>query len=489
MKFSAKNIIKSIAFLVIFSIGLIGLYSVLKWKDTNGDYLSTFESLYSLEKDEVDVVFVGPSFTYQTMNPAVFWQDYGISSFTMSVSGQGKDSAVAGIKEVLKTQTPKVVMVDASEALFDKYEVRGNLYRNTISMDLSVNNIELISDTVDPDERMDYVLRWPIVHTRYKELKKYDFVQNQASIATLGYRYVFDIIPRSGGVETNPTNEAVEISETNKVWVDELEQLAKENNFELVFYVTPGAIYGDYRLIINGFAAYLEQKSIAFIDMDKTELAAELDYSTDFTDYRHVSYFGSRKVMRYIAGYLAANYVLYDHRGEEGYSAWKVAVDYMEHCIADYEIINAQNVDSYDVNFVNSVFTIDSSDTIAKYTDGKDSLVVVIALEGDYMNASPDIKNLVMSLGLSEQEYQSKGTWIFDGNSEIGCLYDVGTFRLKINESENLIVERKISILEDYTTLVSIGDSVYRETIYNNSGAYVFIYDKTTETVVCNSYL
>ena len=110
-KTTIKHIIQGLIFLLLFGVGLLGLYKVFNWKDTSGDYLSSMEQMYNLPNDVIDVAFFGPSVVYCGINPAVLWDEAGIASFNAAISGQDREASYYYIKEFLKKQSPKVVFV------------------------------------------------------------------------------------------------------------------------------------------------------------------------------------------------------------------------------------------------------------------------------------------------------------------------------------------------------------------------------------------
>ena len=179
--------------LLLFGVGLLGIYKVFNWKDTSGDYYSSMEQMYNLPKEVIDVAFFGPSVVYCGINPAVLWEEAGIASFNAAISGQDREASYYFVKEFVKKQSPKVVFISGMLFQNDKYLVQGNLYRNTLSMRNSENYKDLV-DAVVPNNDMtetntvwDYYLRWPIIHSRYKEIKKNDFVPIEEYEKSLGY--------------------------------------------------------------------------------------------------------------------------------------------------------------------------------------------------------------------------------------------------------------------------------------------------------------
>lgn len=47
-----------------------------------------------------------------------------------------------------------------------------------------------------------------------------------------------------------------------------------------------------------------------------------LNPETDMAEASHLNYRGTEKLSRYLAGWLASNYDLADHRGDEAYASW-----------------------------------------------------------------------------------------------------------------------------------------------------------------------
>ena len=105
------------------------------------------------------------------------WEDRGVTSFDMAVSGPDKDSCYHALIELLKTQKPQVVFADLYALTFEEHAFIGNVYRNLLSMRTSSNSVQLVTAYADKKDQEDFILRWPIVHTRYRELQPYDFLE------------------------------------------------------------------------------------------------------------------------------------------------------------------------------------------------------------------------------------------------------------------------------------------------------------------------
>ena len=300
------KLLSIIAFLILFFCGLSLLYRVFSWKDTSGDYFSSVNQMYGLNKNTVDVAFFGPSTTYSGLNPAIFWENNGIAAFNAAVSGQDRNASTYYVKELLKYQSPKVIILSAMYFYVDYYAVEGNLLRNTLSLRESLNSVGVINELVKKNESVtggnelkDFYLRWPIVHSRYRELKKQDFVPVREYENSLGYVYDLTI----GGLEdlgADSTNvsENTPISDENRKWIDDLKKLSDEKGVQILVVSTPTVLSATQRACLNGCYEYLEKLGVPYLDLNFCMNEMDFNPNTDMTDLIHANMFGAKKDQR-----------------------------------------------------------------------------------------------------------------------------------------------------------------------------------------------
>lgn len=233
-----KRILSVCTFLLLLAFLLCSAYRILAWKDTTGEYLSDTEQLYATGDDLIDLVFVGSSHIYCGVNPAYLWGNAGISAFDLSISGMDKISSEYHLKELFKTQSPQVVCLDLYDLLFDRQPLESNVYRNYLSMRPSVNSVEAVL-AYQPENPADYITRWPILHTRYKELKAFDFVQNQTSLFGRGFSYQFSFTPQTQDPAALATSSVTELSDQNRNWLDTIIDLCADHGSSLYTVMMP----------------------------------------------------------------------------------------------------------------------------------------------------------------------------------------------------------------------------------------------------------
>ncbi len=394
-----KNAAKIVIFCILFLFLFNRIYDIFSWKDTAGDYYSSMESFYDLEKDTVEVLFLGSSHCYCSVIPARLWEDYGMASFNMAISGQDLAGSYYNFKEALKTQDLKVVCVDLYGCTFHGYLIEGNLYRNTLSRKLSLISIDAVNSMVETDNKSDYILRWPIIHTRYKELKKQDFLNERP--AYLGY---------SSGFNTNAIAkleyayvEPKPFGEEEQEWLLKIIELAQESDTELVFFLAPYQVPLEAQEYLAYAKEMIAEYDIPVIDMVELSEAVGLDWSRDFIDYGHTNYFGACKVTDYLGKFLKVNYDLQDYRGDERYALWDLDLKTREHEVTNYYLKQIGDAKTY----------LEEISRLEDYT-------IIVSTTGEYISGEANIDEYLQLLGPFQEFYDGAGVWVFDNKN---CTY------------------------------------------------------------------
>lgn len=422
-----KIIVLSIKFILFSSLLLLsifGAYRVLRWKEINAEYLSAPDQMYATADQLIDVAFVGSSHCYCGIYPSVIWEKTGISAFDVSVSGQDKDSAYHDLIELYKTQSPKVVYVDMYALLFDEHAVESNVYRNYMALRPSVNSVRLVNAYIPEEQRRDYNLRFPIIHTRYRELQKYDFVVNPENTYGRGAYYNF----AAGGSWVNPdalnNHQIGEISEKNRKWLNDLITLTAAHDTELVFIVIPFAIDYDQQSIINAVEKSVTELGYRFIDFNKKLGELDLDLHTDYVDGAHLNYIGARKLSEYLADDLSEHYTLQDHRGDKAYYQWDSDLHHYHNVLNRQALRTADNAGAY-------------AKTLLEYEDA----YTIVSLDGEFWNREELFDQLAL-LGMDYDDYLEGGKWLYHNGELTKLMINEfgGEFRYDLSKYDTLRV-------------------------------------------------
>ena len=401
-----KSALSCICFLSILVLLIIRSYDILSWKDIMADYLSPVNQLNATKEDSIDVVFMGSSHTYCSIAPSVLWNQTGIASFNMTTSGQDKDSTYHYLVELLKTQSPEIVFVELWGLTFDYQMFEGNEHRNMMGMPLSENSLALIDDYMKNEERnMAYKLRWPVIHTRYKELDLYDFVNYELNEygreADLHYESTFAHHP----VESLEVMTPDELTETNRAWIESLYQLSLDEDFEIIFFIAPTVISTVEQAQINAVAQFADEHDVPFFDCNRLAEDIGLDYHTDFLDHYHLNGYGATKLTKYFGKFLTKNYDLNDYRGNEDYKQWDDSYTRYVQVKDTFELKQCETFDLY----IQKLFEMDY-------------IKCIVSFEGTYKQTiSP--RYIAWMLGLSDEDFEKGGTFIIE-NGKVTHIMD-----------------------------------------------------------------
>ena len=100
LRFTMKNIKKfcSVLCIIILFIGYGKFFHYILVDDTSSYTRLTMHELYHA-KPNIDVLFVGSSHVYRSLNPKITDSIFGLNTFNAGTSSQGMDGSLAVIKE------------------------------------------------------------------------------------------------------------------------------------------------------------------------------------------------------------------------------------------------------------------------------------------------------------------------------------------------------------------------------------------------------
>lgn len=388
-------------FCLIFSILFSKFYKILSWKEGTAPYVSAATTLYEdLEDNTADVLFLGSSHCYASINNTKLYDDYGIGAFNMVISGQDLASSYYYMQEVFKTQNPKIVCVELYGATFENHAVTANIYRNALSFKNNKNFYNVVNAIAPKEDKNDYLLRWPIIHTRYKELQKGDFCK--PNIPYLGGNSYGTHITDINELYIYKGNDIFPISKQNEYFIKKFVEFSKEKNFQLCFFVVPFDAGKETQQQFK----FIEQKycgdNIKFVNFFDIAEELNIDPHTDFSDSGHTNQYGAEKITTYMGNYLKNNYDIPDRRGDEKYHFWQANSKAAKHQNISDKISKIYNISDY-------FYAIDN---LSDHT-------IIIASNGDYMCDDINIKSDLINLGIDSDFITNGGVRIIQNKKII----------------------------------------------------------------------
>ncbi len=314
-----KNMLKAAAFLLVGAI-LIGWVSQVlngKWTEANKETYTSKE-FYELEKNSVDVVFLGSSQVVMGISPVRMYEKYGIAAYGL---GRGSAPIAANyywLKECEKTQDISTVVIDVS--MLYEHTGQGLFRRSFDPMKLSRNKLEAVTEqyrTHGGDSVLTYVFPVMKYHNRWKELTKTDFVyRKEDTLVYGGYVMKSGIKPMSYEKVAIDNDELqdVKMVEPQLAYFERILSHCKEKGWNVLLIKTPKATWSLSKS--KGAEALAEKHGLPYLDFNYDKMLQEIkfDSSRDMRDSEHMNLRGAEKLSDYIGAYLKEHYDLKDHR-------------------------------------------------------------------------------------------------------------------------------------------------------------------------------
>ena len=301
-----------------------------------GDSTSIVNGFYAEKKNDIDVIVIGSSNSFCTVDPIVLYEEYGIAAYDFGSSSQPMNLSVLYLKEAFRRQKPKVVALEVNMM------VGGGLYNiseaglrwGLTDIPLSIDKLQCIYQSVGAvnAEYFSYVFPMFRYHSRWKELTKLDYTyfgQDKTNY-TKGYLETQSVSETAVTLNEYDYDGDAWIEEENIHYLDEIVRLCKKNNAELLLFKSPKENWHRYET--EALRTLADARDVRFVDYNELFYndALELDLAADFRDDEHLNDFGARKVTSHLGQYLKENYELPDRRADEKSNAWDMACTYRE---------------------------------------------------------------------------------------------------------------------------------------------------------------
>lgn len=297
------KILKKVFDLIRYAISIVFLttmfiFSYVVLSTTfKGEDIDENESFHNLPEDTMEVIVLGSSHAQYSFSPSFFYQETGLYSYVLGTPCQPLDVSYLMLKEALKTQTPKVVFLEVFTAMPLRsgcdgitcyitagYQMRGNEKYETFKK--------------LPEEKYEAYVNpfvslhndWRINELTYSEIK--EMIRNTISslkeknkkdiskVSTLfGYHDNYPTFPVENSWFANSTNEYidVELREQDEQALDDIYNLCKEKNIELILYKTPiDSLDVENLSYLKKVWDWADEKEIKYIDF--IEESSKIDF-------------------------------------------------------------------------------------------------------------------------------------------------------------------------------------------------------------------
>lgn len=311
MKSKLKVIVTLVSFLIVLSGAYYVVNETLKFKYSDG--IIPMEDMYEYPDNSIDVLLLGSSHVGVNVDTVQLCENYGIAAYNLWGAVQPTWNSYHNLVEALKTQKPKVVVLETFLVSQDyEYMDYSRIIKNTMGMKLSKNKIEAILTSATPDVLTDVMLGFSTYHTRYNDLQEEDFQRYfwNRSIEDKNIRNGDYVVPCNLPKQV-PAEETEELSEKMGSYFLKIIELCEAENIPLVLYTSPYSASEKEQRRYNKVEEIANQYGIPYINYNNYYEEIEIDFNADYCDSAgHFNDTGVTKMTNAIGSYLKEHYEL-----------------------------------------------------------------------------------------------------------------------------------------------------------------------------------
>lgn len=459
-----KSILRITCFVVILCLVLISVNRVLKVKYGDGIYSVT--TFYEQKENSVDVLILGSSHAYQSFNTGLLWDEYGMASYIMGGSLQPMWNTYYYLKEALKTQRPQLIVLEGylttwgQDYLDDKRTIK-----NIFGLRWSRNKWDDIKISSPEEQWGGYILEYTQYHTRYAELSKADFFENQGNPLYenwKGFGCNMETVPMEA-MDVSAIEDKKPLYEKTEEYYRRIIELAQENGIPIVVVVSPYAgINEDEEAVYNMAADIASEYGVDFINCNLLVDEIGIDYATDAADHDHLNYKGNQKFSHYIGQYLKDNFVISDRGQAEGYDSWEKDADYISQMIYNQELLELTDIPSISTKLLNEKYRL------------------FITVDGSCTTSDENLQEFFAAMDIEKDG--SGGMWYRDNTQGIVWYSGMDAAEVYIETpSHDFCMRRLTDSSGSLNDQILVNNVEYKKV---GNGVNVVVYDTVTETIV-----
>lgn len=294
-----KKIMKFILFVTILGLVLLVLSKGFSVKEISG--------IASEKENSVDYMVLGDSEAYTSIAPMEIWNEKGYTGYNLGVSAQTLQRGLDVFQKSIENQKPKVLLVESNFLFRNKGFITD---AESFVSTLFTNHFSIFNDHTNWKKMVS--------EGQFLSFKDPDYVVNPLK----GYQYRGGVKPYKLGEYVKATPNRAPIAPHQKFILDQIMEICKENNVQVIFYSVPSPVNWNYSMH-NTVTDLASEYGATYVDLNLITKQLNIDWENDTYDAGdHLNFNGMLKVTKYMHEYLSKNTNLEDHRNDPNYSNW-----------------------------------------------------------------------------------------------------------------------------------------------------------------------
>ncbi len=320
--FSSK-ILSVGGFCLLFFICLNG-YQLLSYKYDN--IQKRWDYFYELPPKSLDILILGNSHAYSSYSPDIIDAICGTNSFVLASNSQLIEQTYFNLIEALKSQNPKIVIIQLSSLTGNSWKNREGdfrVYSNLDGMNYSLNKLNAILGQRD---RKDYVNSMFSIFRNHDNWKNSELLASNLSRAEEvdkeDYRG-FSVRKSEMGkkvaeqyeLENKDDLSGFDISKSDENYLKKLHLLSENKDFKIVYVMSPkysdllNKTYQNKYETIKKVASRYGEEYLDFNVLSNEVGLKNRSFENGYIHNQHTSYYGAVQISSFLARHLENKYI------------------------------------------------------------------------------------------------------------------------------------------------------------------------------------
>ena len=266
-------------------------------------------------EETLDVIALGDSEAYTSINPMYFWKEGGVPLYLVGQPGQHIGETYFALRKAFATQSPKVVLIE-THCLIGKDSMAENIGK-VVKGELK----NLFSIFVYHDKWKQVLMGEEKADDNY--FKGYEIMTTVNAYGGEDY------------MDDDNTGSRTEIPPESRYFMGRILDLCKRNGAKIVFYSSPSPV--NYNPdVVDALTSYAKEIDVPYYDFNTRLEETGIDWSTDTLDNGdHVNLSGSIKISGKLLPFLNEIVPLEDRSNDPSYSSWNELLKKYEKMVAE----------------------------------------------------------------------------------------------------------------------------------------------------------
>ena len=321
MSVKCKSVLKR-AFCVLLCLALaVGGLALLTDVTQRKDSVSKYSTFWA-DCSDLDILYLGTSHILNAVFPMELWAECGYTSYNLGGNSNTMAISYWTLMNALDYTTPKLVVLDCFEASYDaRYRSTFFAHHSLDAFPLSSTKAAAVCDIFSAPEdrhlRSDFLFKFSLYHTRWKELSASDFISG--SKTDKGAEPKIGI---SAPAQSTPTDKVLPSSPDNIgfLYLNKILDECENRGIDVLLTYLPFPAPEESWMEANYVQTLAQERKVDYLNFLKLDV---VNFATDCLDSTsHLNPSGAEKVTHYLGEYIREHYDIPDHRNDDSYAHW-----------------------------------------------------------------------------------------------------------------------------------------------------------------------